>query len=77
MFSGHEFTSNIFHCLPDKLKVADDSVLGFVTLKENRSALMHIVFDSQDAVVDMPDVNGRVLFIGLPLRQECCPVDRD
>lgn len=62
MLSGHEFTSNIFHCLPDNVQVTDDSVLGFVILKEDRSALMHIVFDTQDAVVDMPDINGRVFF---------------
>lgn len=60
MFSGHEFTSNVFHRLSDHFQVAYYGILGLVILKEDRLTLMHIVFDTQDAVVDMPDVNGRV-----------------
>lgn len=54
--------SQVFDGLSDHFQISYDGVLRFVIPEKGFSAILHIGFYAQDAIVDVLYVNSRVLF---------------
>jgi hypothetical protein len=52
----------VLHGLSDHFQVAYNGILGFVVIEKSCAAFCYVGFYAEDAIMDVPDVNGRVFF---------------